>query len=89
MRALAKIGDASYALYLFHPLALIVLRKLWLAGGLAGTLGFWPLVIASTLASIALSLAIHRWIEKPLTALAQRLLSPRAPSVPAEALTRI
>lgn len=70
MRAAATVGDASYALYLFHPLAIIVLRKLWLASHLE-RFGFWPLVIAATLASIALSLAIYRWIEKPLTAWAQ------------------
>lgn len=69
-RMAAAVGDASYALYLFHPLAIIVLRKAWLAGHL-DRFGFWPLVIAATFASIALALAIYRWIEKPLTAVAQ------------------
>ena len=73
MRMAAIVGDASYALYLFHPLVIIALRKLWLSAHLEG-LGFWPLVIATTLASIALALAIYRWIETPLTRLAQRLL---------------
>jgi len=73
MRLAAAVGDASYALYLFHPLAIIVLRKLWIAGHFE-RFGFWPLVIAATFASIALALAIYRWIEKPLTALAQAWL---------------
>jgi peptidoglycan/LPS O-acetylase OafA/YrhL len=77
LRVLGKLGDASYALYLFHPLALIALRKIWLAGGLENSFGVWPLVIASTLASIALSLAIHKWIERPLTRAAQNWLEPR------------
>ncbi len=78
MRMAATVGDASYALYLFHPLALIVLRKLWLAGHLE-RFGFWPLVIASTLASLALALAIYRWIETPLTRFAQARLVRRPP----------
>ncbi|MFT4096490.1 MAG: acyltransferase [Rhodoblastus sp.] len=83
MRMAATVGDASYALYLFHPLALIVLRKLWLAGHLE-RFGFWPLVIASTLASVALALAIYRWIETPLTRFAQARLV-RRPAEPSSA----
>jgi exopolysaccharide production protein ExoZ len=77
VRALAKLGDASYALYLFHPLALIVLRKIWISAHLDAALGFWPLVATASLASIMLALAIHRWIEQPLTKAAQKLLAPR------------
>ena len=78
-RGVARIGDASYALYLFHPLALIGFRKFWYAAHLDTTLGYWPLVATATLASIALALAIHIWIENPLTNAAQRLLSADAP----------
>lgn len=74
LRTLAKIGDASYALYLFHPLALIVLRKLWLAAHLDATLGYWPLVALTTAASVILALVIYRWVEMPLTRAAQRVL---------------
>ncbi len=83
LRAMAALGDASYALYLFHPLAVIALRKLWIAAHLE-RFGFWPLVIAATLASIALSLAIYRWIEKPLTRLVQGWLV-RAPAARGDA----
>ena len=69
-----KLGDASYALYLFHPLALIVLRKLWLAARLDAALGYWPLVALTSLASVALALAVYRWVEMPLTRAAQRVL---------------
>ena len=78
VRGLARIGDASYALYLFHPLALIALRKAWTALHLATWLGYWPLVALSSLASIALALVVWRWIEKPMTNAAQRLLSQAA-----------
>ena len=87
MRFAAAVGDASYALYLFHPLAIITLRKLWLAGHLE-RFGFWPLVIVATLASIALALAIYRWIEKPLTAVAQGWLVRRPAEDAATAAAR-
>ena len=87
MRIAAAVGDASYALYLFHPLAIIVLRKLWLAGHFE-RFGFWPLVIAATLASIALALAIYRWVEKPLTAVAQAWLVRRTPERAGAAIAR-
>jgi peptidoglycan/LPS O-acetylase OafA/YrhL len=77
MRALARIGDASYALYLFHPLAIIVLRKIWVAAELGAHFGFWPLVPLQALAAVALSLAIHARLERPLTQLAQHWLAPR------------
>ncbi|MFV0279457.1 MAG: acyltransferase family protein, partial [Rhodoblastus sp.] len=82
MRLAALVGDASYALYLFHPLTVIALRKSWLAGGL-DKYGYWPLVVLSTLASILLALAIYRWVEKPLTALAQNWLVRRHAAKPA------
>lgn len=75
-RVLARIGDASYALYLFHPLALIVTRKFWFAAHLDRTLGLWPLVALTCFGSVALALAIYRWIETPMTKAAQKWLSP-------------
>ncbi len=80
-RALATIGDASYALYLFHPFALIPLRKTWTALHIETSLGYWPLVVLSTIASIALALVVWRWIEMPMTKFAHRLLSPRTGAV--------
>ena len=77
--ALTRMGDASYALYLFHPLAIIVLRKAWLAANLQQTLGFWPMIVLSVAAAIGLSLAIHRLIEKPLTRWLQSRLHAQKP----------
>ncbi|MDE2362227.1 MAG: acyltransferase [Hyphomicrobiales bacterium] len=84
-RALAKIGDASYALYLFHPLALILMRKAWIAAHFDRAFGYWPLVAVSCVASIALALAVYRWVETPVTRIAQRLLVRNAPARSAEA----
>jgi exopolysaccharide production protein ExoZ len=65
---LTAIGNASYSLYMLHPVALIVLEKLaqklpavrLLPGGL--------LAIATVLSAIALALTAFRWGERPMTA---------------------
>lgn len=74
----ALIGDASYALYLFHPLAIIFLRKCCLALGLANLIGFWPLVAGEILVALGLSVTIHALIEKPVTAALRRWWQPDA-----------
>jgi peptidoglycan/LPS O-acetylase OafA/YrhL len=63
----AEIGDASYALYLFHPLSIILARKAYLAANLDAALGLWPLVVADVAAALAVALAIHRFVENPMT----------------------
>ena len=81
---LLLLGDASYALYLFHPLVLVAARKAYLAAHLAPALGFWPLVLAEIVVAALVAVAIHLWVETPVT----RVLSARfadrrsAPSVP-------
>lgn len=64
---LALLGDASYALYLFHPLAIIFARKAYLALGLARTLGLWPLIAAEIALAAIIALAIHAAIERPVS----------------------
>ena len=67
LAALCILGDASYALYLFHPLVIVVARKAYLAVGLAPLLGYWPLVLADMPMSALLALAIHVALEKPVS----------------------
>jgi exopolysaccharide production protein ExoZ len=67
MAFLAHAGDASYALYLFHPLVIILTRKAFLAAHLESLAGFWPLVAADLAVSVVVALAIYRFIEKPVT----------------------
>ncbi len=67
-RWLARLGDASYTLYLIQPFAIGALWLVWrgspLDAGTAGACGFIGVcVIASALAA----LPIHRWIEQPMT----------------------
>ncbi len=83
-RTLALLGDASYALYLFHPIVIVATRKAYLMLGLAARLGFWPLLAADLVAAAAVSVAIHRLVERPMTAALQtRLL--RRNAMPARA----
>ncbi|MET1080548.1 MAG: acyltransferase [Pseudomonas sp.] len=73
---LVQAGDASYSLYLSHPFVLAVCGKVFpyldvspLAGGLA-------IGLAAVLA-IAVGLATHRWLEKPVIELGKRLSTAR------------
>jgi peptidoglycan/LPS O-acetylase OafA/YrhL len=67
-----RLGDASYALYLVHPFAVRGLRVG--LGGLAHLVGAWGFVALALAAALAASLAVHRWIERPLTGAARRAL---------------
>jgi len=66
--SLALLGDATYAIYLIHPIVLTMFRvgarQLHLP---VEQLGFGaPLVVIMTLASVAAGLLTHLWIERPL-----------------------
>jgi exopolysaccharide production protein ExoZ len=66
-RALVRLGDASYALYLCH---LPVITLLAAAIGAKPAWLFTPLAIA---AAVVAGLAFHRWVETPLIAGARAL----------------
>jgi peptidoglycan/LPS O-acetylase OafA/YrhL len=71
VKALAAVGDASYALYLVHPFVIRGMREASLRVGLA-----WPalyIVLALTGAVVA-ALLLHRCFERPATRLARRWL---------------
>ena len=79
---LAVLGDASYALYLFHPIIVVLARKAYLAAHLAPRLGFWPLVAADMIAACMLALAIHLLVERPVTAALQACFTGRRRAAP-------
>jgi exopolysaccharide production protein ExoZ len=62
-----RLGDASYALYLFHPLVLQILMKIWLIvhlqKSIAGLCAFVPIAV---IASCVAADIIHRSIEQPM-----------------------
>jgi peptidoglycan/LPS O-acetylase OafA/YrhL len=67
LRALSRLGDASYALYLVHPFALRAGREALLRLGLAPWLPLWGSLLAMTLLAVAAALLVHRLVERPLT----------------------
>lgn len=69
-RALAKLGDASYSLYLSHVFVAAVIGKAWAALGQEPSPAFGVLVVVPV--CIAAALVSYRFIERPLGALARR-----------------
>jgi peptidoglycan/LPS O-acetylase OafA/YrhL len=77
--AIASIGDASYAMYLWHVSILVAMRQVIQRIAPSGPLAH-AFVIASTLAIVVLvGLAVYRYFEKPVTARLNRLLDARLP----------
>lgn len=60
---LARIGDASFSLYLVHPLVLFQIRQVRLPIWINNDLVFMALLI---LLSVAAALLMHEYIEKPI-----------------------
>jgi peptidoglycan/LPS O-acetylase OafA/YrhL len=73
-RMLEELGDASYALYLTHPAIISVARALSNKGYLAPATAPWLYLIAYMAICIATSLVVHRFVEKPMTVAARRVL---------------
>lgn len=88
-RGLCHIGDASYSLYLVHPMLLLGIEY-WLpahviAPDVLSLLGFGG--------AILLGLAVHRWIERPMLAAGKRrrqalATAPGQPGRPAPLFSR-
>jgi len=66
-RAGAALGDASYALYLFHPAVMVALSGGWFWLGLDKQLSPWLAVWSAVALSSIVALYLHRWFEKPMT----------------------
>lgn len=60
---LLRVGDASYSIYLTHPLTLALVSTLWRAAGLHLTPLYYACALAATL---AVGLACHALIERPV-----------------------
>lgn len=77
---LNAIGDASYALYLVHPMAIAFVRAVFRKLGLVGdasilTLAFFA---AAVVVSIVSAVIVHRLFEKPVGRLLKRAVPSRA-----------
>jgi exopolysaccharide production protein ExoZ len=70
----AAAGNASYALYLFHPFVIRATRVVFGRTGLAEHLGPWAFIAIALAASFGVALITYRCFEKPLTRRVRRLL---------------
>ncbi|HUD90660.1 acyltransferase [Sphingobium sp.] len=66
------IGDASYAIYLFHPLVLIVYAKAFETLPALSLMSQWVWVPVVTIGCIGVGCAVHRAIERPLAKMLSR-----------------
>lgn len=73
-RPLKALGDASYALYLLHPIVAGTIIHLSLRGAFGG-FRLHTILPAGVLVSILLSLAVYRYFERPTTKRLQGLLT--------------
>lgn len=80
-RALARGGDASYALYLSHPFALNILSLAWGRLHLPGA--GWAYVCVGMAACVAAAFAVHQLVEAPILALLRRRFEPLRAATPA------
>ncbi len=86
-RVLLEVGDASYAMYLFHPFVTVVISQVLIAGviAVAGVPLRIVLLIATLGAVILSSIAINRWVDRPIqSGLKRRLLPPKRRDEPIE-----
>jgi exopolysaccharide production protein ExoZ len=66
------LGDASYALYLCHPIVMSAFAMFWFAAGLNNRLPAYVGAGVSIVLAIAASILVYRWFEFPLTRFLQR-----------------
>jgi exopolysaccharide production protein ExoZ len=74
-KILVAIGASSYSLYLIHPFVLAAFGKAWSALHLSAVPAFIPGAIGFAAALLAAH-ATYLWLEKPMTALLKRPISP-------------
>ncbi|WP_342360497.1 acyltransferase [Terrarubrum flagellatum] len=72
------LGDASYALYLLHPIAIRALRIIWDRSGASASLNPWIFIALGLAAAIIAAIIVHRLFEKPTTHVLQRWLGAKS-----------
>jgi peptidoglycan/LPS O-acetylase OafA/YrhL len=75
-RPVAVVGDASYALYLFHsiPVRAILIGGSWIGLDIASRP--WPYLSAAVVGAVALAVTIYYLFERPVTRLLHRRTAP-------------
>ncbi len=90
--AISSIGDASYAMYLWHISILVALRQVIERIAPAGPLAHAAVVISTLAVVVIVGLGVYRFFEKPVTRRLNRLLDAQLPAWiagPAPQLARI
>lgn len=74
--ALVEIGDASYAIYLFHSFVIVAVSRLLLVGLLAHASGVVRLGVALgvVVLVVLIGVAINRWVDAPVQRWLRRAL---------------
>ena len=70
-RVLARLGDASYAIYLVQVFPLSAIYEV--TKHLVQAMPFAPMVLIETVATIAIGHGVHLWVEKPMSRQIRRL----------------
>ncbi|HEV2097779.1 MAG TPA: acyltransferase [Stellaceae bacterium] len=63
-----KLGDASYAIYLVHPIVIAIARKVAARGYLEPSAFPWIYLIGIVTVSVGAALFVHEYFERPVTA---------------------
>jgi peptidoglycan/LPS O-acetylase OafA/YrhL len=71
----AALGDASYSLYLSHPLAIRPLRDIWVRV-VGAHLPVAAYLIVSCSFAMIVAVALHKGLERPALSFLQRKLRP-------------
>ena len=72
LRSGKLLGDASYALYLCHPIVMSAFAMAWYALGVNTRLPPYAGVGAAVALAIVTSIFVYRWFEFPVTRFLQR-----------------
>ena len=73
MRLGVLLGDASYAIYLVHPFPMRAFGQLWMRLHWTDTAGILSYVAVTLVFACAAAVALHLWVEMPLTRAVRRL----------------
>ncbi|MCK1396143.1 acyltransferase [Bradyrhizobium sp. 1] len=82
-RALAGLGDSSYALYLLHPFVFILI-KVALGRITVPQILCWPLVLLCAGLAITAAALFHRYAELPVIDFLRKVTAPRIRPAPVE-----
>ena len=75
----ARLGDASYAVYMIHMPLIIPMAFFLRRAHLMGTPAAWGVVAVFFAVLIAVSIATHRYFEGPMRRIIRDALSPSRP----------